>query len=443
MHRSSESVAALATALAKAQIDLVNPEKSLVATIQSPFPREDDRTFRYASLSSGLDIVRKSLGRQEIATVQTTAIDNEAGLVCLTTILAHSSGEWISSDWPVCSISETAAPHRMGSALTYARRYALFTLVGIAGEDDLDAPDLNVRNGELQNSATALEGREKEVAQPKGNGIGHSGAGQGPHKKPSSHGRLPILDPDQSAASREQLFSQITSLSSVEEATLWAPRALAIKNTLATADAQLVEQTFTARIEILNKADKGNHESTVLAAHGASDSITVEPKTALANFSPAAPHESSRIDKSKLSLGAPPRRRDRAHLRFVATQPCLVCGRHPSDPHHLRFAQATALGRKVSDEFTVPLCRGHHRELHRSNGERQWWERLAIDPMKTAVRLWNETRGMPQLVTHDVHIVAPPPTDRKRRGNRAIAAKVNKKPETAVRSSSDDLVKAD
>ena len=141
MHRSSESIGTIAGALAKAQAELTNPEKSLTATIRSPFPREGDRTFRYASLASGLDIVRKALGKHEIATVQTTAID-EAGLIRLTTVLAHSSGEWVSSDWPVCPVSETAAPHRMGAALTYARRYALFTLVGIAGEDDLDAPDL-------------------------------------------------------------------------------------------------------------------------------------------------------------------------------------------------------------------------------------------------------------------------------------------------------------
>src|SRR5712671_911075 len=142
MQRSSESIGAIAAALAKAQVELANPEKSLVATIRSPFPREGDRTFRYASLSSGLDLVRKALGKHEIATVQTTSIDQEAGLIRLTTVLAHSSGEWVSSDWPVCPVGETAAPHRMGAALTYARRYALFTLVGIAGEDDLDAPDL-------------------------------------------------------------------------------------------------------------------------------------------------------------------------------------------------------------------------------------------------------------------------------------------------------------
>ena len=86
--------------------------------------------------------MRKTLGQHEIATVQTTAIDQAAGVVNLTTVLAHASGEWIASDWPVCAVSDTATPHRMGAALTYARRYALFTLVGIAGEDDLDAPDL-------------------------------------------------------------------------------------------------------------------------------------------------------------------------------------------------------------------------------------------------------------------------------------------------------------
>src|SRR4029077_528727 len=119
MHRSSESVAALASALAKAQAELVNPEKSLTATIRTGRAGEGERTFRYAPLSSGLDIVRKILGQHEIATVQSTAIDQAAGIVNLTTVLAHASGEW-----------------------TFPRRYALFTLVGIAGEDDLDAPDL-------------------------------------------------------------------------------------------------------------------------------------------------------------------------------------------------------------------------------------------------------------------------------------------------------------
>src|SRR3974390_3806170 len=101
MQRSSESVGSLATALAKAQAEIANPEKSLTATIVSPFPREASRTFRYASLSSGLDLVRKCLGQHEIATVQATAIDGDSGLIRLTTTLLHASGEWIASPWPL------------------------------------------------------------------------------------------------------------------------------------------------------------------------------------------------------------------------------------------------------------------------------------------------------------------------------------------------------
>jgi ERF superfamily len=133
VQRSSESVAALAAALAKAQAELVNPEKSLTATIRRAASGETQRTFRYAPLSSGLDIVRKTLGQHEIAIIQTTAVDQTSGLVNLTTVLAHASGEWIASDWPVCPIAEMASPHRMGAALTYARRYALFHAGGYRG----------------------------------------------------------------------------------------------------------------------------------------------------------------------------------------------------------------------------------------------------------------------------------------------------------------------
>jgi ERF superfamily len=159
MQRASETIGALAGALAKAQTELVNPEKSLVATIREEGARGREQTFRYAPLSSGLESVRKVLGQHEIATVQTTSIDQAAGLVNLTTVLAHVSGEWIASDWPVCPVTDTASPRRMGAALTYARRYALFALVGIAGEDDLDAPDLQ---------AVSESGAER----PKANGTG-------------------------------------------------------------------------------------------------------------------------------------------------------------------------------------------------------------------------------------------------------------------------------
>jgi ERF superfamily len=136
-----------------------------------------DQTFRYAALSSGLDIVRKALGGHGIATVQMTAIDKEAGLIRLTTTLAHSSGEWLSSEWPVCAISESGAPRRMGAALTYARRYALFTLVGIAGEDDLDTPDLNLR----------VEAVSKREGPAKGNGASSTGNAETAELEPSPH----------------------------------------------------------------------------------------------------------------------------------------------------------------------------------------------------------------------------------------------------------------
>src|SRR5579864_8969235 len=140
MHRSSEKVAAIATALAKAQTELSNPEKVMIGTIYNA-RTDNQQSFRYASLASGLDIIRKVLGSQQIAVTQTTDIDRTSGTVNLTTLLVHTSGEWISSQWPVCRLSETATPRRMGAALTYARRYALFTMVGIAGEDDLDSPE--------------------------------------------------------------------------------------------------------------------------------------------------------------------------------------------------------------------------------------------------------------------------------------------------------------
>ena len=213
MQRSSESIGAIASALAKAQSELTNPEKSLVATIRSPFPREGDRTFRYASLSSGLDIVRKALGKHEIATVQTTSIDKDAGLIRLTTVLAHSSGEWVSSDWPVCPVGETAAPHKMGAALTYARRYALFTLVGIAGEDDLDAPDLPV------NTPISTPARDPAI-QRKMNGqapmlrSADPAVGNGLRRKPRPS--KPVLDADASGTVRDRLVNEIAVLDAVE-----------------------------------------------------------------------------------------------------------------------------------------------------------------------------------------------------------------------------------
>jgi hypothetical protein len=242
MHHCSESIGAIASALAKAQSELINPEKSLIATIRSPFPRESDRTFRYASLSTGLDIVRKTLGKHEIATVQTTAIDKDAGLIQLTTVLAHSSGEWVSSDWPVCPVGETAAPHKMGAALTYARRYALFTLVGIAGEDDLDAPDLPVNSTDTGSPGT----------KPPEKMNGHAGDPAGKtewHRK--SQPPKPVLNSQASAMVRDRLGEEIAALDCVEAAVEWAGRSLGAKNTLTTKDAAIVEVAFRERMQVL------------------------------------------------------------------------------------------------------------------------------------------------------------------------------------------------
>jgi hypothetical protein len=103
------------------------------------------------------------------------------------------------------------------------------------------------------------------------------------------------------------------------------------------------------------------------------------------------------INKAVLALPASRRIRDRDHIKSVAKQPCLVCGRRPADAHHLRFAQPPALGRKVSDEFTVPLCRGHHREVHRCGDEAAWWNNVGIDPTETARTLWLKTHPLPSV----------------------------------------------
>src|SRR5262249_1474479 len=227
MHRSSESIAALAAALAKAQIVLTNPEKSLTGSVPSNRYVEPGRTFRYAPLSSGLDIVRKALGEHGIATLQTTAIDQDIQTVSLTTVLAHASGEWIASDWPVCALSDMAAPRRMGAALTYARRYALFTLVGIAGEDDLDAPDLAGQPGEgVPKANNRLDGG-------KANGTGAAGplGVFAKNRKPWTPPKQ-ALTPQPSAALRDRLVGELSGLTSSEEVTAWAQRALAAKNTL-------------------------------------------------------------------------------------------------------------------------------------------------------------------------------------------------------------------
>jgi hypothetical protein len=384
MQRSSETIGTIAAALAKAQAQLVNPEKSLVAIIRSTDdPSAPERSFRYAPLSSGLDIVRKTLSQYEIAAIQTTTIDETAGIVRLSTILAHASGEWIASDWPVCAIGETAAPHRMGAALTYARRYALFTLVGIAGEDDLDAPDL------IAPTAPATKD-ERAVGNKKGHMDG--GPEQSTHQVPGgskavSRPSETILEPEVSSALRDQLMTELKNLNSVEEAATWAQRVLGAKNTLTTADAQHVEQVFQEKL------------ASIVTEAADEPTVVQEAKSRLLRPDRGKKQRPAAVlDKSALPLPASRRIRDRDHVRLVAKQPCLICGRRPADAHHLRFAQPRALGRKVSDEFTVPLCRGHHREAHRCGDEAAWWTRTGIDPTAAARVLWLKTHPLPSTI---------------------------------------------
>jgi hypothetical protein len=397
MQRSSSSIANLAAALAKAQIALVNPEKSLVATIRQGGVSGAEQTFRYAPLSSGLEIVRKTLGEQEIATVQTTAIDQGAGIVNLTTVLAHSSGEWIASDWPVCALSETATPHRMGTALTYARRYALFTLVGIAGEDDLDAPDLVTPTAQrsepekpTRQGNGQLNGQHRNAAQPAALRGGRT------DRRAVSILAKPTLEPEQSAELRDRLLAELNALSSGDDAALWARRSLPEKNRLTTADAQRVEEAFQAHIitcatNVEDESETGDRSAEPKPPPEFPSDVAGPPSRKRSRPKRIA----GTIDKSALSFPEPRRIRDRDHVRYVAKQPCLVCGRQPSDAHHLRFAQYPALGRKVSDEFTVPLCRGHHREIHRCGDEAAWWSKAEVNPTVAARGLWLETHPLP------------------------------------------------
>jgi hypothetical protein len=385
MHRCSESIATIAAALAKAQAQMINPEKSLVATIRSPFPREPDRTFRYAPLSSGLDIVRKSLGQHEIATIQTTGIDKGTGILLLTTVLAHSSGEWISSEWPVCPIADMTSAQRMGAALTYARRYALFTLVGIAGEDDLDAPDLNVKpkdnSGPPRSEQPTSNGRTNAAERPSRNG----GSSQ-----PSTRSVLP---PDQSASLRQRLITELAGIRSVDEAATWAHRNLPAKNTLIVTDAQIVEEQFQTRLSAISDSQAASSPSNVVP----DQNTAFEGENANALQRPIARAKKRTRKVAVGPLGKAVRLRDKDHRKFIMRQACLVCGRAPSDPHHLRFTQPRALGRTVSDEFTVPICRLHHRELHRSGDEAAWWQKLNIDPVPVALTLWQRTQSGHQL----------------------------------------------
>jgi hypothetical protein len=277
----------------------------------------------------------------------------------------------------------------MGAALTYARRYALFTLVGIAGEDDLDAPDLigpsqptsgpnrrlNRGNGRLDAQAAKLAARTPVARPPK------------PAVDNNTKARVLAavrLDEFASGRLRDLMLSELNEIGSEDEATKWAHRRLSEKNKLNATDAKHIEEAFRAKLLsfAIHQSEAGPASKSHVQMPGDTDGAGTKRKQ-------QAPSPS--VEKSVLTHPEPRRIRDRDHVRFVAQQTCLVCGRQPCDAHHLRFAQNRALARKVSDEFTVPLCRGHHRELHRHGDEAAWWQKLGVDPTGAARTLWLQT----------------------------------------------------
>jgi hypothetical protein len=250
----------------------------------------------------------------------------------------------------------------MGSALTYARRYALFALVGIAGEDDLDAPDV----------ATG----PPAAPEPQ--------AASGPKRRPPGGvlNRPAVLPPERSAELLDRLLGQLSAQEDDDRLLAWAKISLPLKNTLLEADARVLEAAYQRRIGDPPLLDI--------------DLADLQPASSLC----ALPDEGPATASSNIDLATdpqaglafpkePPRKRSKDHLAFIRAQGCLVCQKTPADAHHLKFAQPRSLGRKVSDEFTVPLCRSHHQSLHRHGNERAWWTNLQITPLPIAKELWD------------------------------------------------------
>ena len=282
----------------------------------------------------------------------------------------------------------------MGAALAYARRYALFTLVGIAGEDDLDAPDFaeGVKADAAAKADDAGIPARLRSAPTAEAGASATAAPRG--KEKLIYPARILLGTEQSAALRERLLASLGHLRSADEAADWVHANLAAKNTLIAADADRVESGFRDRLAAVDaasfrEADPQAAPAAGIASPGEKPFLAPTDDTAAAAIIlPSGPDA-----RRRPMAGKTIRLRDKEHCKFVGSQPCIVCGRTPSEAHHIRFAQPRALGRKVSDEYTVPVCRLHHRDLHSFGNEASWWAGVSIDPLPIALALWTRSRS--------------------------------------------------
>jgi hypothetical protein len=198
---------------------------------------------------------------------------------------------------------------------------------------------------------------------------------------------------------RERLIAELADLQTANDAAFWAGRSLPLKDTLTGPDAQAVEATFSATITRLDKDEPGRGLVAPEQAKDATPSSQPElqdpPEAEPTHNNTLLPTANEQPRARRAGVAAKTiRLRDKEHRKFVSRHPCLVCGRSPCDPHHVRFAQPRALGRKVSDEFTVPVCRMHHREIHRHGDEAAWWKRAGIEPLAAALTLWRQTHPL-------------------------------------------------
>jgi hypothetical protein len=238
------------------------------------------------------------------------------------------------------------------------------------------------------------------------------------------------LDLDQSAVLRDRVIAELDGLCSADEAADWVHRRLPDKNKLTADDAQRVEISFLAKLAAIEEASSSGAPAETIPSSGAaspgptvsdeamppvdSQSEAVEVPLAVSETPAGSNDEDTFAQIPEKAFGSGRRRlagkairlRDKEHCKFVARQACVVCGRAPAEAHHLRFAQPRALGRKVSDEYTVPVCRLHHRELHRYGDEVSWWAGVNVDPVPIALELWRRSRSG---ATHSSTLLCPLP----------------------------------